>query len=67
MVTAVGIGGCASFDEAVQRMVKIQRIFEPDPENVALYKDLFENVYQKIFPALKPLYDRIKQITGYPE
>jgi sugar (pentulose or hexulose) kinase len=67
MVTAVGIGGCASFDEAVQRMVKIQRVFEPDPENVALYKDLFENVYQKIFPALKPLYDRIKQITGYPE
>jgi sugar (pentulose or hexulose) kinase len=67
MVTAVGIGVCASFDEAVQRMVKIQRVFDPDPENVALYKDLFKNVYQRIFPALKPLYDKIKQITGYPE
>jgi sugar (pentulose or hexulose) kinase len=66
MVTAVGIGCYSSFDEAVQCMVKVQRVFEPDPDNVALYQDLFENVYQRIFPALKPLYDRIKQITGYP-
>ena len=67
MVTAVGIGCYASFDEAVQSMVKIQRVFEPVPENVVLYRDLYENVYQKIYRALKPLYGRIKQITGYPE
>jgi sugar (pentulose or hexulose) kinase len=67
MVTAVGIGCYTSFDEAVQRMVKIQRVFDPDPENVAFYQDLFENVYQKIYGALKPLYGQIKRITGYPE
>lgn len=67
MVTAAGIGCYASFDEAIQSMVKIQRVFEPDPNHVALYQDLYANVYQKIFRALKPLYGQIQQITGYPE
>jgi sugar (pentulose or hexulose) kinase len=66
MVTAVGIGCYTSVDEAVQSMVKIQRVFEPDPKHVALYRELYEHVYQKIFKALEPLYGQIKRITGYP-
>jgi sugar (pentulose or hexulose) kinase len=67
MVTAVGIGGYTSFEEAVQSMVKVQRVFEPAAENVVVYRDLYEKVYRKIYRALSPLYGRIKQITGYPE
>jgi sugar (pentulose or hexulose) kinase len=67
LVTAVGIGCYATFDEAVQNMVKVRQVFEPAAENVMLYQDLYENVYQKIYRALGPLYNRIKQITGYPQ
>jgi len=47
--------------------VKYERTFEPDPQNVAIYRELYERVYHKIYGALKPLYEEIREITGYPE
>ncbi len=67
VVTAVGLGFYASFEEAIGRMVRTQRIFEPDPVHVALYRRLFRKVYRKIYKALGSLYAEIKEITGYPE
>ena len=66
IVTAVGLGFYASFAEAVDTMVSTGRVFEPDPDNVAIYKDLYARVYQKIYKVLGPLYAHIKDITGYP-
>lgn len=43
------------------------RVFEPDPERGALYDELYTRVYKKMYAALAPLYEAIRDITGYPE
>jgi sugar (pentulose or hexulose) kinase len=67
VVIAVGLGLYSSFEEAIGRMVHVQKVFEPDPEHVALYRKLYHKVYRKIYTAMAPLYAEIKEITGYPE
>ncbi len=67
IVTAVGLGMYPSFDSAIQSMVKYRRTFEPNPQNAAIYRELYHRVYRKIYPALQPLYEQIREITGYPE
>jgi len=67
IVTAVGLGMYPSFDSAIQSMVKYERTFEPSPQNAAIYRELYHRVYRKIYPALQPLYEEIREITGYPE
>jgi sugar (pentulose or hexulose) kinase len=43
---AVGLGIYPSYEEAVAKMVKVKDVFQPIPENVAIYKRLNEEVYQ---------------------
>lgn len=64
---AVGLGLHAGFPEAVQAMTRVKQVFEPNPDNHAIYEGLFTQVYQKMYARLLPLYDRIREITGYPE
>jgi sugar (pentulose or hexulose) kinase len=64
---AVGLGLHAGFPQAVQAMTRVKQVFEPIPENHAIYEGLFTQVYQKMYARLLPLYDRIREITGYPE
>jgi len=67
IVTCVGLGLYPSFKEAIERMVKHEKVFEPNPAHVATYRKLYRRVYQKVFAALRPLYEEIREITGYPE
>jgi sugar (pentulose or hexulose) kinase len=67
IVTAVGLGIHPSFDAAIQSMVKYERTFDPSPQNAAIYRELYQHVYRKMYPALQPLYEQIREITGYPE
>ncbi len=67
IVTSVGCGVHSSFDRAIDQMVHYDTEFEPNPDNVKIYADLFHRVYQKIYPALEPIYQEIRDITGYPE
>jgi len=67
IVTSVGLGIHPSFDEAIQEMVKYERTFEPNPQNAAIYRELYQRVYKQIYKALQPLYEEIREITGYPE
>jgi sugar (pentulose or hexulose) kinase len=48
-------------------MVTYDRVFNPDPKNVAIYEKLYNRVYRKIYRSLEPLYKEIRDITGYPE
>ncbi len=64
---AVGLGVHSDFPSAVQQMTKIGRIFEPNPHHAELYNALYQRVYKKMYKHLKPLYESIKEITGYPE
>ena len=45
---AVGLGVYESYEEAVEKMVKVRDIFSPIPENVAIYRQLNECVYKEL-------------------
>jgi sugar (pentulose or hexulose) kinase len=63
---AVGIGLYPDFATAVEEMTHVGDTFEPDPANRAIYDGLYREVYLKMYKRLRPLYERIRTITGYP-
>jgi sugar (pentulose or hexulose) kinase len=64
---AVGLGWYPDFTSAVQGMTHTGRLFEPDPVNHRQYDRLYHEVYKKMYRRLKPLYEAIRDITGYPQ
>jgi sugar (pentulose or hexulose) kinase len=64
---AVGLGYFTNYQQAIKAMTRIEKTFLPAQEHVALYQQLFEQVYRKMYQQLKPLYKKIKKITGYPQ
>ncbi|MCP4898672.1 MAG: carbohydrate kinase [bacterium] len=63
---AVGLGLHPNFETAVEEMTHVGRVFEPDPERQATYDSLYNEVYLQMYRRLRPLYERIRSITGYP-
>ena len=47
--------------EATESMIRVSKIFEPNPENVKKYDYLFKNAYMKIYPQLKNIYKNVKE------
>jgi sugar (pentulose or hexulose) kinase len=66
MLAAAGLGLHADVPAAVHAMAKPGRRFEPDPDHVRTYDALYREVYRPLYGRLKPLYQRIRRITGYP-
>ena len=66
IAAAVGLGFHSDFKAAVKAMTHVGQVFEPDLKNHKLYNDLYNDVYKKMYKRLKPLYQRIREITGYP-
>jgi sugar (pentulose or hexulose) kinase len=66
ILVAKGLGWFPNLDEAVDKMVHVQKIFEPVPDNVKIYQEMYSKVYSKMYKVLKPLYSQIREITGYP-
>jgi sugar (pentulose or hexulose) kinase len=67
IVSSVGLGIHPSFEAAIAKMIKYDSAFEPNPQNVALYRELYEKVYCKMYAALRPLYRKTREIIGYPD
>ena len=63
---AVGLGLHPDFETAVREMTRVGRVFEPDPAAREIYDSLYQRVYKRMYRKLKPLYDEIRDITGYP-
>jgi sugar (pentulose or hexulose) kinase len=63
---AVGLRLYPDYSSAVQAMTRTGRIFAPDPAATRVYDALYREVYRGLYPRLKPLYERIRAITGYP-
>ena len=63
---AVGLGVHKDFPAAVAAMTRVGATFQPRPEIHDLYERLFRRVYLKLYDRLQPLYEEIRQITGYP-
>jgi sugar (pentulose or hexulose) kinase len=63
---AVGLGIHPSFEAAVNAMTRVAETRDPDPATRAMYEDLYRGVYLKLYERLKPLYEEIRRVTGYP-
>lgn len=63
---AVGLKLHPDFTSAVRAMTRKGETFEPIRENQKIYDELYNRVYLRMYDRLKPLYDEIRDITGYP-
>ena len=63
---AVGLGLHPDFSSAVSEMTRITNTFEPIQANQKIYDELYKKVYCQMYKRLKPLYEQIAEITGYP-
>ena len=63
---AVGLGLHPDFDTAVREMTRVGRVFECNPRTHIVYDELYNRVYKQMYRRLKPLYEEIREITGYP-
>ena len=64
---AVGLGFYADFESAVNAMTRVGEVFDPNHQNHQIYDALYRQVYKKMYKRLLPLYQKIREITGYPE
>lgn len=63
---AVGLGVHPDHPAAAARMTRSGTVFSPDPGAHETYDALYRDVYLPLYPRLRPLYRRIRRITGYP-
>ena len=63
---AVGLGLHPDFETAVSEMTHLGVSFEPNPANQRIYDELYNRVYLRMYGRLRPLYEQIRDITGYP-
>jgi len=63
---AVGLKLHPDFPSAIKAMTRVSQVFEPDPKTHAIYEGLYESVYKQMYRQLRPLYEKIREITGYP-
>ncbi len=66
MLCASGLGWFSDAAAAARAMARAGTTFEPQPEAVRTYDALYREVYRPLYGRLKPLYRRIRAITGYP-
>ncbi|MET1080221.1 MAG: FGGY-family carbohydrate kinase [Pseudomonas sp.] len=63
---AVGLGLYPDFPTAMAAMTRVGQVFQPQVEAQRTYDRLYREVYQRMYKQLKPLYLKIREITGYP-
>ncbi|HKG94489.1 MAG TPA: FGGY-family carbohydrate kinase [Gemmatimonadaceae bacterium] len=61
---AVGLGLHPDFESAVRAMTRPGRVFEPNGAAGAVYERLYREVYLAMYPRVRPLYRRIREIIG---
>ncbi|MCP4538367.1 MAG: carbohydrate kinase [Chloroflexi bacterium] len=66
MDVAVGLELHPNFETAVAEMTRVSQTFEPCPDARDIYEELYHKVYKQMYRRLRPLYEDIQRITGYP-
>lgn len=66
MNLAVGLKVHPNYAAAAAAMTRVGARFEPDASARRIYDELYRDVYQPLYGRLRPLYQRIRAITGYP-
>jgi sugar (pentulose or hexulose) kinase len=59
---AVGAGIHSDFTIAIREMTRVRDTFEPNIKTHAIYDELYNHVYKKMYDRLKPLYERMRHI-----
>ena len=67
MVGFVACGKYRNYEEAIQNMVRVSSVFEPDMAEYEIYQELYHSIYKKIYGRLLQLYKKIKTITRRKE
>lgn len=57
MATFVGLGVYPDLETAARAMVHKKLIVKPNVQNTALYDELYNSVYEKMYGRLRPLYE----------
>ena len=64
LLAGIGVGLFESYEDAVSKMVRINRnAYLPTPENTKLYANIFK-VYQSLYPALKDVFTNLGTLRG---
>lgn len=58
----VGLNVYKNFEEAVKNMVSYNKTFTPDKENHEKYLQIFNKVYKRIYPQIRPVYKNYLKI-----
>lgn len=67
MNVAVGLGYYQDYEQAKDNMTRSSKTFYPNKAHVKMYDKLYHQVYRKMYRRLKPVYQKIREITGYPQ
>ena len=67
VLAAVGLKVYPDFNTAIEKMCRVGETYEPIPENVKIYDQLFNRVYRRMYRKLRPLYNDIRDIINYPK
>jgi len=59
---AVGVELHPNFETAVAEMTRVGQVFEPDQKAQAVYDELYNEVYLRMYSKLKPLYQSMQEI-----
>ncbi len=59
MLAGMASGVYRSADDAIASIQSAARVVEPDPDVVALYDTLFEDIYRHLYGALRPMHHRL--------
>ncbi len=65
IVAFVALDVFSDYDEAIKSMCHVYRIFAPNWEEHKIYKNLYNDVYVKMFGKLEPLYKKIIDIVTH--
>ncbi len=64
---AVGVGLHPDFETATRSMTRPGATFEPNRDAHRIYDALYRRVYRHLYARLRPLYEAIRDVTGYPK
>lgn len=64
ILASVGAGIHDSVNSAIQHMVRVSKRIEPQPAVAEQYTHLYENVYKKLSPSVRPIVHTIASLRG---
>lgn len=62
ILAAAGEGLFSSFERAVETMVSRRECFTPDPQRQAFYSEVYQKIFEGIYPSMKNLYERYNDV-----